>query len=72
LFVHIDNHLVKHFVLFRCAAPSVCACTTCGASRAGAEVAEKTDAGRVAPIRAQFPGITVLSMVSNLLFNLFI
>ena len=37
-----------------------------------AEVAEKTDAGRVAPIRAQFPGITVLSMVSNLLFNLFI
>ena len=37
-----------------------------------AEVAEKTEAGRVAPIRAQFPGITVLSMVSNLLFNLFI
>ena len=36
------------------------------------ESAEETDAGRVAPIRAQFPGITVLSMVSNLLFNLFI
>ena len=36
------------------------------------EASEKTDAGRVAPIRAQFPGITVLSMVSNLLFNLFI
>ena len=28
------------------------------------------DAGRVAPIRAQFPGITVLPMASNLLFNL--
>ncbi len=27
-------------------------------------------AGRVAPIRAQFPGITVLPMASNLLFNL--
>ena len=27
-------------------------------------------AGRVAPIRAQFPGTTVLYMVSNLLFNL--
>ena len=34
------------------------------------EAAEKTDAGRVAPIRAQFPGITVLPMASNLLFNL--
>ena len=28
------------------------------------------DAGRVAPIRAQFPGITVLPMASNPLFNL--
>ena len=28
------------------------------------------NAGRVAPIRAQFPGITVLPMASNLLFNL--
>ena len=26
-------------MLFRCAAPSVCACTTCGASRAGARLA---------------------------------
>ena len=34
------------------------------------EAAEKTDAGRVAPIRAQFPGITVLPMASNPLFNL--
>ena len=28
------------------------------------------DTGRVAPIRAQFPGITALPMASNLLFNL--
>ena len=28
------------------------------------------DARRVAPIRAQFPDITVLPMASNLLFNL--
>ena len=28
------------------------------------------DAGHVAPIRAQFPGITVLPMASNQLFNL--
>ena len=34
------------------------------------EASEKTDAGRVAPIRAQFPGITVLPMASNLLFSL--
>ena len=34
------------------------------------EAAEKTDARRVAPIRAQFPGITVLSTASNPLFNL--
>ena len=31
---------------------------------------KKTDAGRVAPIRAQIPGITVLPMASNPLFNL--
>ena len=29
-----------------------------------------TDAGRVAPIRAQCPGTIVLYMTSNLLFNL--
>ena len=35
------------------------------------EAAEKCpDARRVAPIRAQFPGITVLYMASNSLFNL--
>ena len=35
------------------------------------EAAEKCpDAGRVAPIRAQCPGTTVLYMVSHLLFNL--
>ena len=35
------------------------------------EAAEKCpDARRVAPIRAQFPGITVLSLASNPLFNL--
>ena len=34
------------------------------------EAAEKTDAGRVAPIRAQCPGTTVLFMASNPLFNL--
>ncbi len=35
------------------------------------EAAEKcSDAGRVAPIRAQFLGITVLSMASNTFFNL--
>ena len=40
-----------------------------GATRPKA--AEKCpDAGRVAPIRAQFPGITVLSLASNPLFNL--
>ena len=40
-----------------------------GATRPKA--AEKCpDAGRVAPIRAQFSGITVLPMASNPLFNL--
>ena len=35
------------------------------------EAAEKCpDARRVAPIRAQIPGMTILYMASNLLFNL--
>ena len=34
------------------------------------DAAEKTDAGRVAPIRVQCPGTTVLPLASNPLFNL--
>ena len=34
------------------------------------DAAEKTNAGRVAPIRAQCPGTTVLPLASNSLFNL--